>query len=266
MLPEPEATDCIACRAVGPPVPVYRYGELPSTNQAAWELLAAGVKPPFAAIARCQTAGRGQWGRSWQSEPGGLYLSAVAAWPNRAADGLLLTLAVAWGIATTLRDLKIPVQLKWPNDLILDGRKLGGILCQQRVRGQRASSVTVIGVGIDWANPVPPVAIALQPWLVQANKTSAIASLEQLLHLALRGIYRGCDLDWGQNPNSFLHSYQNLLTSVKQPVTIGGRTGLVCGVAPDGRLRVSFPDSSVEILQSPGAARLDYSCQDSASP
>ena len=267
--PQPARVDRLDCRPEGPPqLSVFRYERLPSTNQVVWELLAAGVEPPFAATARYQTAGRGQWGRTWVSEPGGLYLSAIIATPpapqsDRTA-ALPLTLAVAWGIAATFQSLNIPVQLKWPNDLLLSNRKLGGILCQQRQRGQQTPAATAIGVGINWANAVPPQAIALNPWLerrARARRNLAserIASLERLLQLTLQGIYRGHNRYQCGNASNLLNSYQELLTTLEQPVTIDGRVGIVRGVASDGRLRIGFLDTGEEILQLPGTVRLGY--------
>ncbi|MEO0946867.1 MAG: biotin--[acetyl-CoA-carboxylase] ligase [Cyanobacteria bacterium J06641_5] len=260
--PTPDRVDLVDCQPEGPQLPVYRCGRISSTNQVAWDLLAAGVGPPFAVAAWCQSAGRGQWGRTWMSEPGGLYVSTVLAVPptvdrsqqtQSSPSRLPLTLAVAWGIASALRALAIPVQLKWPNDLFITNRKLGGVLCQQRQRGPQPYPTTVVGVGINWANAVPPGAIALEPWLQQHRPNDegtnpGITSLDGLLQLVQRGIYRGHNQFWDGDANYLLDSYEKLLTSLKQPVTIGEHTGIVRGVAPDGRLRIGFPDTEAEIL------------------
>lgn len=253
---------CLDCRPEGPLLPLYRFDCLPSTNAIVWELLAAGAMVPFAAIARRQSAGRGQWGRTWQSEPGGLYLSVLMAAPmvsgREAAAGLHLTLAAAWGIATQLRAAAVPVSLKWPNDLVIAGRKLGGILCQQRTRGRQPRPEIAVGVGINWDNPVPPVAIALKPFLDRRTEAASIGSDEQLLQLVLRGLFRGSDRYRRTGTELLAHSYPKLLTSQGRTVTIGGREGTVVGVAPDGCLRLYFPDTGEERLQVPGTVSLGY--------
>jgi len=279
--PNPERIDLLDCQPEGPPLLAYRYDRVASTNQVAGDLLADGVKPPFAVVARCQSAGRGQWGRTWASELGGLYVSTVLAAPpagDRGAQttytptgGLPLTLAVAWGIASVLRAKAIPVRLKWPNDLLLADRKLGGILCQQRWRGQKSQPVTVIGVGINWKNVVPEGAIALEPWLKHHCPNHERTGLELtspngLLQLTQQGIYQGYNQFWYGDKNYLLDSYEKLLTSLEQPVTIGGRTGIVRGIAPDGRLRIGFLDTEEEILQLPGTARLGYPRADNIDP
>lgn len=259
------------CRPEGPVLALYCYDLVPSTNDIVWDLLAAGAVPPFAAIARCQSAGRGQWGRVWQSEPGGLYCTLLISAPpvlgREAVAGLHLTLTAAWGITSMLRALGLPVAIKWPNDLILSGRKLGGILCQQRVRGSQPRPEIAIGVGINWNNVVPPVAIALRSFLQEKNYPSEAFSHERLLQFVLRGIFEGCSYYKREGAGRLLASYQKLLTSKGQTTTISGREGIVTGVAPDGRLRLRFLDSEGgEILQAPGTLDLGYpSCGDASS-
>ncbi|MFM6456331.1 MAG: biotin--[acetyl-CoA-carboxylase] ligase, partial [Planktothrix sp.] len=109
---------------------IHYFDTLVSTNQTAWELLEQGEPAGTVVIAGQQTAGRGQWGRQWQSNQGGLFLSKIVEFKLPVAKQAQFTLCSAWGIATILRDRGCPVQLKWPNDLILNQKKLGGILTE----------------------------------------------------------------------------------------------------------------------------------------
>ncbi|HEY9668959.1 MAG TPA: biotin--[acetyl-CoA-carboxylase] ligase, partial [Coleofasciculaceae cyanobacterium] len=79
---------------------LHLFETLPSTNQTLWELLDRGAMSGTAVIAAQQTAGRGQWGRQWQSSVGGLYLSFALAPHLQASNSAQLTLCSAWGIAT----------------------------------------------------------------------------------------------------------------------------------------------------------------------
>ncbi|MEQ8956672.1 MAG: biotin--[acetyl-CoA-carboxylase] ligase, partial [Coleofasciculus sp. C2-GNP5-27] len=133
---------------------IYLFDSLSSTNQTLWELLDRGTTLPTVVIAAQQTAGRGQWGRQWQSAPGGLYLSLALTTNVEACDSAQLTMCSAWGIAMALRCYGIPVLIKWHNDLLLLGYKLGGILTETRL-SQGQITKAVIGVGINWSNPVP---------------------------------------------------------------------------------------------------------------
>ena len=96
-----------------------------STNSSLWQLAQAGAQAGTVVLAKTQTAGRGQRGRQWQSQGGGLYFSLLLQPNLPAQQSFGLTLASAWGIATSLRNLGMGVQVKWPNDLVLQGKKLG---------------------------------------------------------------------------------------------------------------------------------------------
>lgn len=242
---------------------LHIFETLPSTNQTLWNLLDQGAEPGTVVIATQQTAGRGQWGRQWSSPPGGLYLSVAIA-PNLPAEqSYQLTLCSAWGIAMALRDRGIPVGLKWPNDLILCERKLGGILTETKVFGGRITKA-VVGVGINWANPVPETGINLQSF--QANQVSApIASLEMLAAVTLKGIASGNQLCSQEGIEALLPSYQQLLTSMGRSVSVNGCSGIVVGVSPTGELRVRLCPTVVanevaapEICLKPGTFSLGY--------
>lgn len=192
---------------------IHRFSSLASTNQTLWELLDQGAPAGTIVISAEQTAGRGQWGRQWESRVGGLYLSC-AIHPHWAATSSGdLTIATAWGIATTLRNYQIPLQLKPPNDLFLEGRKLGGILTETRIQQGRITTA-VVGVGINWSNPVPSVGINLQSYWQQQNITPQISSLEMLEKLTLEGIYLGYGQLIASGLDSFLPSYEKLLIPI----------------------------------------------------
>ena len=127
-------------------LPLFVFDRLTSTNTKLWELIDRQVKLPIGAIALQQTAGKGQWGHSWVSAKGGLYLSVGLDLNLETNNYFHLVMSTAWGIATVLRHYELPVTIKWSNDLILDRRKLGGIKIE--TRGDRNKLVkAVIGVG-----------------------------------------------------------------------------------------------------------------------
>jgi BirA family transcriptional regulator, biotin operon repressor / biotin---[acetyl-CoA-carboxylase] ligase len=139
---------------------VHLFRSIGSTNDAARELGAAGAAAGTVVLAEEQTAGRGRAGRGWSSVEGlGLWFS-IAIRP--AGEPAMSTLPIRAGlaIATALdawTDHSSP-QLKWPNDIILDGRKLGGILCEGSWNGGHLECV-VVGVGLNLlhgADDFPP--------------------------------------------------------------------------------------------------------------
>jgi BirA family biotin operon repressor/biotin-[acetyl-CoA-carboxylase] ligase len=129
---------------------LHVVAEIGSTNDAVMAAGQAGEPEGFAVLADRQTSGRGRRGRSWASLPGvGIWTSILlrpALPPLKAPVLTLMTgVAAAEAIATTAR---VEPRLKWPNDLLLDGRKAVGILTEMTTTGQRIGHVA-IGVGIN---------------------------------------------------------------------------------------------------------------------
>ena len=136
------------------------HGELSSTNEEAVNLAQAGAEHGTVVVAESQTAGRGRHGRRWFSPPGyNLYCSVLARTvlsPGPVAPAerlswipLVAAVAVTEAVHATAG---VPLSLKWPNDLLLDDRKVGGILCESGSIGSTAAFV-VIGLGLNVNGP-----------------------------------------------------------------------------------------------------------------
>jgi BirA family biotin operon repressor/biotin-[acetyl-CoA-carboxylase] ligase len=135
-----------------------RYGEphehhdaLASTNDRGLRWLREGASHGAVVTADAQRAGRGRRGRSWFSPPGrSLYASLLLRpGPIRPPERFgALGLAVGVGLREGLPSLREPVVLKWPNDLKVAGRKLGGILCEARWVGERPEVVVGFGINV----------------------------------------------------------------------------------------------------------------------
>jgi BirA family biotin operon repressor/biotin-[acetyl-CoA-carboxylase] ligase len=128
------------------------FDEIDSTSAEALRRLEAGEQPGAVIWARSQTAGRGRRGRRWESPAGNLYATLIAEVPPARPPGqLAFVAALAAGDAVRAA---LPaghhLAYKWPNDLLLDGRKLGGILIEGGTAPGRTSSVAV-GIGINIA-------------------------------------------------------------------------------------------------------------------
>ncbi len=166
---------------------IIRYEEIESTNSEAWRLIDRlnsvevqngshphGSDCHTVIIAKRQTKGRGQRGHSWQSDLGGLFMSVILQ-PNVAAvNAHQITLWSAWGIAKALSETGANVKLKWLNDLLIDRRKLGGILTETRIEGDKIL-YAVVGIGINWTNDVPEGAIAL------GELPTTLSSMDELI-------------------------------------------------------------------------------------
>jgi BirA family transcriptional regulator, biotin operon repressor / biotin---[acetyl-CoA-carboxylase] ligase len=248
--------------------PLYVFDLIPSTNQKLWELIDRGVKPTIAAIALQQNAGRGQWGKQWQSPLGGLYLSVALSTDLKLKDSFHLTLATAVGIANILRDRNVPVLLKWSNDLILRGQKLGGIKSETRTQ-QESIKQAVIGVGINWINPTPEVGINLRSFLEESvdvklsdrqSSNVSIQSLEELAAITTYGIISGYQNYLEKGIDRLLSTYLELLINLGQTVEVNDLSGTVVGVSSTGELKVRLrsPGASTQISLQPGQISLGY--------
>jgi BirA family transcriptional regulator, biotin operon repressor / biotin---[acetyl-CoA-carboxylase] ligase len=125
------------------------YPSVDSTNTQAKRLFDAGESMPLCVVAETQTAGRGRTGRTWQSPVGGLWMSVAFAMSRPALAYAAVPVLAAICVRSVLQTLVRPgsdVTIKWPNDLLIDGAKVCGILCEQHLTN---SPMIVIGVGIN---------------------------------------------------------------------------------------------------------------------
>lgn len=122
---------------------VLVFDELTSTNTVAAELATAG-DTCFAVVAEHQTAGRGQYGRCWYAPPGSsLLVSVVFHPPPELSRPVYVTVATILAAARTWDDLTgLNARVKWPNDLLVGGRKVCGVLIER-------AAATVVGVGLN---------------------------------------------------------------------------------------------------------------------
>lgn len=192
-----------------------------------------------ALVVDAQTAGRGRLGRSWHSPPGAnLYLSLFARLPLPAVQLAGLSLAIGVGVADVLRASgAAEVGVKWPNDLLARGRKLGGILIEiASSRAARCEVVTGIGLnlhlpqGLDVGQP----AIDLVTLGVETGRDALLARLLPALGDAL-------EVFIAEGFPAFMSRWDALDLLRGQTVTLSDgerRRGEVLGVASDGSLRL----------------------------
>jgi BirA family biotin operon repressor/biotin-[acetyl-CoA-carboxylase] ligase len=97
-----------------------------------------------------QTAGRGQYGRSWQAPPGSSVLLSVLIFPPpELRRPVVLTAWAAVSVCELVQEVAgVPAKIKWPNDILLQGKKVCGILIEQRMVGQQCAAVAGIGLNV----------------------------------------------------------------------------------------------------------------------
>jgi BirA family biotin operon repressor/biotin-[acetyl-CoA-carboxylase] ligase len=217
---------------------VHYFERVRSTMDVLHQLAADGAETGTAVVAGEQLEGRGSRGRWWHSPPGGLWLSVLFR-PPTAAGVEVASIRVGLAVAEALEAFTPrPVELKWPNDLMLSGRKLGGVLCEARWQGESLGWIAA-GLGMNVRNPIPDdlctVAISLaaeQPEVTPEAIAPAIVA-------ALRGL----DLGAGQLSEGELAQFtrRDWLRgrAVSEPVL-----GTVAGLREDGALLVRTADGS----------------------
>jgi BirA family biotin operon repressor/biotin-[acetyl-CoA-carboxylase] ligase len=245
-------------------VAVETVAETGSTNA---DLLARidTLAGPVLRVAENQTAGRGRAGRSWLSEPGAALMFSLA-WrfkgPLHRMSGLPMAVGVA--LAETIASLGVPVQIKWPNDLLRDGKKLAGILVEtQTARGDidagNGAIWAVIGVGINLVMPDELEAkigreVAAAPWLAKMDRNQLAAALLSRLAAVLAEFDDTGFAPFAERWNA-LHAWrgQDVVILDQGKVLQQGRAA---GVDAIGRLMLDTDGGRVEVLSGDVSLRL----------
>ena len=126
------------------------YTQLVSTNNEAWEIINEGTESGTLIITDNQISGKGRNGNEWKSKPGKSLIFSLIYQPERIPVEKIGIFSILAGISVLdgLKELNINGNLKWPNDIILNKKKVGGILCESKIQKTNIEWV-VIGIGIN---------------------------------------------------------------------------------------------------------------------
>jgi len=225
------------------------FDSIGSTNDVALSRSAA-LAPDGAegliVVADAQTAGRGRRGHTWFSPPGsGVYVSVVVA-PSRASDPrratMIVTLAAGVAIAEGIEaGSGLPVTLKWPNDLQVGRRKVGGILAEGAVHGGGLNAV-VLGYGINVRPAAYPPDLANRATSIE-GELGRPADRRQLLIETLVTLGRRYDDLLAGRFDVILDAWRRRAPAASGARVISsGRTGITAGIDDDGALLVQTGD------------------------
>jgi BirA family biotin operon repressor/biotin-[acetyl-CoA-carboxylase] ligase len=223
-----------------------------STGSTNADLLARGGAEGQVLVAEEQTAGRGRMGRSWTSVPGASLTFSVLLRPTSVPPARRgwLPLLTGVAVASALRSaVAVPAMLKWPNDVLVGGRKLAGILAEQSPDG----STVVVGVGLNVATPedalpASPTGLPATSLLVEG----ADVAREPLLIEVLRQLerwYLAFLSDSDPVRSGLLAEYRSLCGTLGRTVRVElpvGRvlTGVAEDIDPSGRLLVRADEAT----------------------
>ena len=234
--------------------PIIRHGQLDSTQLELRRLLAENprLEHMTTVTTNTQTKGRGRGVSVWQDEKGKSALfSTFIMWPYPVRESFLVNKWICHVLATTMPKL---VQYKWPNDLMVGNKKLGGILIENRWEGSRiVSSMIGIGVNVEYSDKQLSRAISLQELKIDINVDEVIEQILNAMHSAVYWVANPILLDrrydtilWGRDT---YHNYRKSNGEVLE--------AFVHGVDAQGRIRLKTKKGQTEVFDLDGIQWID---------
>jgi BirA family biotin operon repressor/biotin-[acetyl-CoA-carboxylase] ligase len=210
--------------------PFHYFERVGSTMDVIHRLAEEGAEVGTAVMAGEQLEGRGSRGRAWYSPPGGLWLSVLLRPP--AASVEVISLRAGLAVAEAMELLSIRLELKWPNDFMLAGRKAGGVLCEARWQGD-ALGWTAVGVGMNVRNHIPSDLRSSAASLMDVRPEITVEKVAEPVLRALRSLDLGAARLLPSEMGSFAARDWLKGRRIREPLA-----GTVAGLGEDGSLLV----------------------------
>ncbi len=234
---------------------IHHYYKIGSTNTAAMEAAAAGAPEGSVFLAEQQTAGRGRGANQWHStQSAGIYCSVVLRPALPPSEALIISLAAGLAVHAAIEQIEpaFAPDLKWPNDLLLGGKKIGGILTEMNAEATRVRHIVVgIGINVNQAGfPQELAQTATSLRLATGSEWSRVDLCAALLK-SLDREYRGM-LTEPDARKSVLRRFEERSSSVRgQQVSVeenGGFEGTTEGLDGHGFLQVRTAEGLRTVL------------------
>lgn len=256
LLQEPTTFNKVLFKALllNHPVPFFAsvlpFKQVTSTNDLAEKELASERPAPFLIIATEQTQGRGRRGRVWHSPPNrNLYMSAAIRPSLPPARLQTITIWTGLRLCEWLRNAYgLPVMVKWPNDIMLSGRKLAGILTEARIDAEMTRDLT-LGIGLNVNAGSDDFAPELQSIATSISKhINESLNLSRLAH-QMAGVLGNALQDFLEPDTPDITGLWDSFDYLKdQPISADGLNGTACGITATGSLRLRRSDGSMALL------------------
>jgi BirA family transcriptional regulator, biotin operon repressor / biotin---[acetyl-CoA-carboxylase] ligase len=228
---------------------IHHYYRAGSTNTIAMEAAAAGASEGSVFLAEQQTAGRGRGNNQWHSaESAGIYCSVILRPALPPSEVLVLSLAAGLAVRSAVQEIdpRLMPDLKWPNDLLIDGKKFCGILTEMNAEATRVRHI-VVGIGVNVNQAAFPgdlreTATSLR--ITKGNKWSRVDLCAALLK-SLDREYQDLIANPDAHDDIFRRFEQRSSMVRGKPVRVeenGGFDGVTEGLDPRGFLQVSTGD------------------------
>jgi len=232
---------------------IISFDTIESTNTEALKQARNGAAEGLCVTAREQTAGRGRYGRSWVSgKDAGLFLSVVLRPKIEPISFPLITLMTGVVVHDALAELGVRSDIKWVNDIHVDGKKLCGILAETTETNDGVAVVVGIGVNMN-SESFPPYLAASSTSL--AEELGRVVGRDELIDSLTRLLDKFYKILTGENgPTEILEHWRRRssyfegknVRAVMERETIFGTTA---GLEPNGALRVAKADGTIAIIQ-----------------
>jgi BirA family biotin operon repressor/biotin-[acetyl-CoA-carboxylase] ligase len=230
---------------------IYYYKDVSSTNDMAKQLARRSNDDRIVVLAETQTKGRGRLGRQWISPKGGLYFSIILRPGIQAKEALKLTFIAALTVAETITAMYgLKTEIKWPNDVLVNGKKLCGILTEASTE-KNIIEFVVIGIGINVNIDLELFPTELKSTLTSLKHevgseieraaliTNLLQNFEQRYKLLQQGKW------WG-----LLEQWKSLATFLGQQVQVTNPNEIIKGEAwdvdKDGTLIIKCDDGTLK--------------------
>ena len=229
---------------------IHHFFRIDSTNRVAMELGYAGEPEGAVILAEEQTAGRGRAGRSWHSErAAGIYVTLLLRPKISPVQAPLLTMMAGLSAHAAIQaQTGFRLDLKWPNDLILNGKKLGGILTEMHAETTMVRFV-IVGIGINVNQEKFPSELSSVATSLRAETEKNQSRLELLARL-LREFETDYNRFLREGSGSVTERFAQISSYAlgkKVRITNGSETyvGVTAGIRPEGLLQVQQEDGSI---------------------
>jgi BirA family biotin operon repressor/biotin-[acetyl-CoA-carboxylase] ligase len=219
--------------------PVYLFRTIGSTNDEAKLLAESGAPEGLLVIAEEQTAGRGRAGRSWITPPGHSLAFSLVLRPNLPADRATQLTMLAGLAACNAIEQVTPLQakLKWPNDVVIAGKKAAGLLLETSLKNDRLD-YAVLGLGLNVSLAPPPEAVDFPATCLKTEAAIEVNRME-LLRLILEHLEKLYP-QLGPADTPLYDAWRQRLAFLGEPIIVrtaeGDRSGRLEGVTPQGAL------------------------------
>lgn len=228
---------------------IVHLEETASTNTYAMDLAHKGAADGTVVIAEAQSGGKGRLGRTWESPRGNLYLSVILRPGVPVHKAPLITLMGAVAVAAAVREhLGTPAGIKWPNDILVNGKKVAGLLTEMSAEPDRIRHI-VLGIGVNVNMDVRELA----PEVRRTATTLAAATGARVDRTAFAKALLARLDTWYQrflkNEAAVLEAWKELNVTLGSRVAVRGAgtalEGLAHGVDAEGRLILKLADGTL---------------------